>query len=134
MTIKKTKQNVMFVETSFIRHLAALKPILGHWKRGSLTHSMLITTLFQVLPEVHRQPRNNVGSHSMTERISRIRAGNLLILNITLYHCVTHPESVREKIVHLLAVNLTIVMITWGRSSIIYDLMTCDINFGVWSH
>ena len=73
---------------------------------------MLITTLFQVLPEVHRQPRNNVGSHSMTERISRIRAGNLLILNITLYHCVTHPESVREKIVHLLAVNLTIVMIT----------------------
>ena len=101
MTIKKTKQNVKFVETPLMRHLAALRPILGHWKRGSLTHAMLITTLFQVLPEVHRQTRNNVGSHSMTEQDSSRKPSDFEY-NV-LYHCVTHPESVREKIVHLLA-------------------------------
>ena len=65
---------------------------------------MLITTLFQVRPEVHRKPRNNVGSHSMTKRISEIRDSkpsdsecNVLSL------CVTHPESVPETINHLVA-------------------------------
>ena len=45
---------------------------------------MLITALFQVRPEGYREHRNEVGSESLTKRISGIRAGNLLILSVTI--------------------------------------------------
>ena len=58
---------------------------------------MLITTPFQVRPEVHREPLNNVVSHSMTERIGGIRVGNLSILNVTCYPTVSLTKSVYQK-------------------------------------
>ena len=74
-------------------HFAALRPTLGHWQGGSITHSMLITTLFQVQPKVHREPCKNVGSHSMTEHISGIRVGILPILNVTCYPTMSLPKN-----------------------------------------
>ena len=94
---KKKKQNVKFVQTSFFSHLAALRPTLGHWQRGSLTYSMLITTLFQVWPEVHVKPCNNVGFHSKTECISGVRARNVPILNVTRYPTVSLTLKVYQK-------------------------------------
>ena len=102
--IKKTKQNVKFVQTFFISHVAALRPTMGHWQGGSLTHSMLISALFQVRPEVHREPRNNVGSHSITECIQwdLSQKPSFSECNV-LSHCVTHPKNVPETIDHLVA-------------------------------
>ena len=63
---------------------------------------MLITKLFQVRRGGHPEPRNKVGSQSLTEDISRIRAGNLILCDL-LFCCVTLPESVVETIDHRLA-------------------------------
>ena len=90
-------KNVKFVETFFISHLAALKPNLGYWQEGSLTHSMLITTLFQVRPKANREPCSNVGNNSMTERISEIWAGKLLILNVTCCPTVSLTPKMYQK-------------------------------------
>ena len=83
--IKALKQQVKIVQTFFISHLATLRPTLGRWQGGSSTHPMLITALFQVRPEDHREPHNEVGSQSVTERISGIYAANLPILSVTSY-------------------------------------------------
>ena len=40
---------------------------------------MLIVTPFQVRPESHWEPRNEVGSQNLTECISGIRAGKLIL-------------------------------------------------------
>ena len=56
---------------------------------------MLITTLFQVRPEGHREPRNEVGFQSLTGRISGIQAGNFPILNI-----ICHPTVSLSPKVH----------------------------------
>ena len=58
---------------------------------------MLITALFQVLPEVHRERHNEVGSQSLTERISEIRAGNLPILSVECYLTVSLSLEVYQK-------------------------------------
>ena len=87
--ITTIKQNVKFVQTFFINHLIAIRPTLGHWQGGSLTHPTLITTLFQARPERHGEPCNAVRFQSLTERISRIRAGNLPILSMTCYPTVS---------------------------------------------
>ena len=58
---------------------------------------MLITTLFQVRSEVHRESRNNLGSHGMTEHISGIRAENLSILYVTCYPTVSLTLKVYQK-------------------------------------
>ena len=78
-------------------HFATLRPSLGHWQGGSLIHSLLIKTLFQVRPEVHREPCKNVGSHSMTEHISGIRVGTLPILNVTCYPIVSLTTKLYQK-------------------------------------
>ena len=96
-TTTTTTKNVKFVETFFISHLAALKPNLGYWQEGSLTHSMLITTLFQVRPKANREPCSNVGNNSMTERISEIWAGKLLILNVTCCPTVSLTPKMYQK-------------------------------------
>ena len=56
---------------------------------------LLITTLFQVQPEVKWEPRNNVESHSMNER--GIRAGNLPTLNVTCHPTLSITPKVYEK-------------------------------------
>ena len=91
------KKNVRFAQTFFISHFAALRPTLGHWQGGSLIHSMLITTLLQVPLDVCREPRNNVCSNSMTERISGIRDGNLPIRNVTCYANASLTLKVYQK-------------------------------------
>ena len=66
-----------FFKTVYISHLAALRPNLGQKQGSSLTHSMLMITLFQEQPKVHRESRNEVGSQSLNEGISDVRAGNI---------------------------------------------------------
>ena len=64
---KKTKCKVC--SNFYISHFAALRPTLGHWQGSSLTQLISITTLFQVQPQLHQEPLNNIASHSMTKRI-----------------------------------------------------------------
>ena len=92
--IKKLKQNVKFVKTFFISYLAALRPLLGHWQGGSLTHSMLI----------HWEPYEEVKSQSLNKGISGFRAGNLPILSVTCYPTVSLSLTVYLK-------QLTIVLL-----------------------
>ena len=68
-----------------IIHLAAVRPTFGHWKVNRLNHPMLIATLFQVRPESHRGPRNEVGSQNLIECISGTRPWNPPILSVTCY-------------------------------------------------
>ena len=51
---------------NFNCYLAAPRPTLGHYRRDSLTHPMLISVL-HFRPEGHREPRNEVGSLSPVE-------------------------------------------------------------------
>ena len=67
----------------FINHLAAVRPTLGHWHGGSLSHHMLITTLFQIRSKVRYEPRIEIGSQSLTKGISGIWAGYLPIMSLT---------------------------------------------------
>ena len=89
VAIKQRNKIYNLFKLFFISHLAALRPTLGHKQGGSLTHLMLITTLFQVQPVCQKEPRNKVGSQSLTESISGIRATNLPILSITCYPTVS---------------------------------------------
>ena len=90
----------------FIRHLAFLRPTLGYWQWRSLTQLMLITTPFQVQPESHREPRNEVGSQNLTERISGIRSGKLFLplLSVTCFPIVPLSSKVYYK-------QLTVVLL-----------------------
>ena len=90
---KIPKQNVKFVQTFFISHLVALRATMGHWQGGSHTHPILITKLFQVWPEGHRKPRNEVGSQSLNEHISGIWCREPPILSITFYPMRHSPEK-----------------------------------------
>ena len=65
---------------------------------------MLIATLFQIQPKVHREPRNEVGSQSLTERISGIRTGNSVILSVMCCPTVSFSPKVYRK-------QLTIVLL-----------------------
>ena len=56
-------------QTFFISHLAVLRPTLDHWQGGSFTQPMLIRTLFQVWPEDHLEPRNEIGSQTLTSAL-----------------------------------------------------------------
>ena len=78
----------------FINHSAALRPTLGHWHGGNLSHHMLITTLFPVRPKVHWEPRIGIGFQSLTKRISVVWAGNLPILGLTYYPTVSLSPKV----------------------------------------
>ena len=82
MTRKKTKHKVC--SNFFSQPFGCTKVNFGSLTRRQ-PHSMLITVIFQVRPEVYRDPPNKVGSHSMTKCISEIQAGNLPILNATCY-------------------------------------------------
>ena len=98
----KQKNETKFAQTFFISHLAALKLTLDHLQGGNVTHSKLITTLFQIQPEVHRDPCDEVGFQSLIKRISRIRKRNIPIFSV-MYCAITLPESVPETIDHRLA-------------------------------
>ena len=104
LAIKWPKENLKFVQTFFIIHLAALRLTLGNWQWSSLTHLMLNTRLFQVRPEFYQGSRNEVGPESLTKLISGIRTGNLPILSVTCYPTVWLSLKVYQK-------QLTIVLI-----------------------
>ena len=55
---------------------------------------MLVAILFQVWPEGHREPRSEVGSQSLAESISEIRAGNLPIMSVMYYPTVSLSQIV----------------------------------------
>ena len=107
MAIKTIKQIVKFVHTFFfVSHLPTLRPTLGHWQGGSLTHLMLITALFQVQPEGHgslvislviRIPKPDRVHQWNSSRKPSDSEYNVLS------HCVTLPESVLETIDHRLS-------------------------------
>ena len=44
-------------------------------KRDSLVHTMLITAFLRFRPEGHREPRNEVGSLSLTEHLAGFESG-----------------------------------------------------------
>ena len=73
---------------------SALGLTLGHGQEGSLAHPILITTQFQVRPEDYCEPLNEVGSQSLTERISGIRARIFPILSVTCYPTVSLSAKV----------------------------------------
>ena len=50
-------------------YLAAPRPTLGHYRGGSLTHPILITSVLNIRPEVHRELLSGVGSLSPAERL-----------------------------------------------------------------
>ena len=56
-------------------YLAALRPTLVIFKRGSLTHPMLITAILYFRPKGHQEPRNEVGSLSPAERLVGFEPG-----------------------------------------------------------
>ena len=72
---KKTKHEVC--SNFFSQPFGCTKVNFGSVTRRQ-PHSMLITVIFQVWPELYRDPPNKVGSHSMTKCISAI-------LNATCY-------------------------------------------------
>ena len=56
-------------------YLAAPRPTLGHYRGGSLTHTMLITCVLHIRPEGNREPRNEVGSLSPAEHLVGFEPG-----------------------------------------------------------
>ena len=55
--------------------MAAPRPILGYYRGGSLTRPMLITCILHIRPEGHREPHNEAGSISPTERLVGFEPG-----------------------------------------------------------
>ena len=107
---EKTETKCLFTLV-FITHLAALRPTLCHWQGGSLTHSMLITTLFQSQPGIHWEPRNEVESQSLTKRISGIRTGNLAFPSVTRYLTVSlSPKLYQKQLAIVLLVSFQGIM------------------------
>ena len=98
---QNTETKCKICSNFFFSHLAALKPTLGHWKGGILTHPMLIPTLFQVWPEDYRESRNEVRSQSTSVGFESetFRFWSVSVLS----NCVILPESVLETIYHSLA-------------------------------
>ena len=64
----------------FNYYLAAPRPTSGHYRGDSLTHPMLITAFVHVRPEGHREPRSEVGSLSLAERLAGFEPGTFRFL------------------------------------------------------
>lgn len=93
--IQTLKQNAKFVQYLFINHLTALRPNLGHWQGGNFTNKRLSQKYFKYHPTVTRSivSCNEVGSQSLTERISRIWVRNLPVLSVTWYPTSHSPQK-----------------------------------------
>ena len=63
-----------------ISYLATSWPTLDHWRRGSFTHSKLITAQLLIRPEGQWEALNKFGSWSPAKLINKTQTGNLLIL------------------------------------------------------
>ena len=94
---KKTKTKFKVCSYFFINHLAALRSTLCQWQGDSLTHTILLTTRFQVkpgsfvitlVPKVWPKTSSRKPSDSGCNVLS---------------YCVTHSESVPETLDHLVA-------------------------------
>ena len=56
-------------------YLAGPRATLGHYRGGSLTHPMLITAFLHIRPKDHREPRSEVGSLNLAERLVGFEPG-----------------------------------------------------------
>ena len=98
------------IHVCFNCYLAAPRPILGHFWEDSLTHPMLMNAFFHFRPEVHREPRNEVGSLSPAERLVGFEAGAFQFLLQCLNplghfprKCMSHIQNVKcYKLPHLI--------------------------------
>ena len=81
----------------FYQSFGCTKAKFGLLTRRQSHSLVLITTLFQVRPKANREPCSNVGNNSMTERISEIWAGKLLILNVTCCPTVSLTPKMYQK-------------------------------------
>ena len=95
--VTKKKQNVKFGQVFFYQSFGYTKGNSRSLTKRQPDSLDVNHKLFQVRPEVHREHRNNVGSHSMTERISEIRAGNSPIVNVMCYPTVSLTPKVYQK-------------------------------------
>ena len=77
----------IFLIDFYLYYLRAPRPTMGHWRGDSLTHPILIAALYQVWPEGHREPRNEVESHKPVP--AHWLNQNLLILSLTRYATVS---------------------------------------------
>ena len=64
------------------RYLAVPRPTLGHYRAGSLTHPMLITSVLHIRPEGHRGPRSEVGSLSPAKRLVGFEPGTFQLWSL----------------------------------------------------
>ena len=75
MTFKLLLSLFLFDMYFFYVFLAAPRPALGHYRGSSLIHPMLITCTLHIRREGYREPRNEVGSLSLTERLVGFEQG-----------------------------------------------------------
>ena len=69
---------LLFILTFFFNcYLAVPRPTLGYFRGDSLPNPMLITVFLLIWPEGHWKPRNEVGSLSPVEHLSRVWTRNL---------------------------------------------------------
>ena len=70
--------NIYLVNISsfFNCYLATTRPTFTHYRRGSLTQPMLITTCSHTRPAGHQEPCNKVGSLSPAERLVEFELRN----------------------------------------------------------
>ena len=66
-----------FPKVVFICYSAAPRPTLGHWRGFSLTNPIIIIVFYNVRPEGHQKPRNEVGSLSPANRLAGFELGSL---------------------------------------------------------
>ena len=78
--------------TFFTVCLASQCQLLGHWRRGNLTHQMLITMLLLFRPTGHRGLSNKVGSRSRNEHPVEFEPVPFRFKRNALTHCAIHPK------------------------------------------
>ena len=62
-------------------YLAALQPTLGYFQGDNLTNPILITASELFRPNITGNPRNEVGSLSLAERLVRFQPGTFQFLS-----------------------------------------------------
>ena len=68
-------QTLIYWKLHTTHYLAAPRPTSGNYLGDSLTHPMLITAFLHIRPEAHREPRSEVGSLSLAERLAGFEPG-----------------------------------------------------------
>ena len=71
----------------FNYYLAAPRPTLGHYLGGSLTYPMLIPCVLHIRPGGHLEPRTEVVSLSLAERLVEFKPGTFRFWSQRLNPC-----------------------------------------------